>query len=341
MRNWDLPRSAVGVRHLLVEAVTRGADERACLAGTTLTRDVVERANATVTAWQELTVAGNVATLLQGEPGLGLALGRRAHVAAYGAVGIAALSSADLVAALALSRRYAGLMPALSRIDGQRVGTLLGIRLDGSRLPEPARALLVERDLVTAVTAVRELTGVRAPAVKVEVSFPAEPTTEWIEFFGAPPIRADRTRCLLDGLHPNAPLPQADPFTAASALDDCARVLAERRRTSTVVDQVLDQLWRSAPRLPSLEELAGGLFTTTRTLRRRLAAEGTSFRELTNQVRMVMATQLIEAGRHSVQQVAHQLGYGDTSAFTHAFRRWTGTSPREFREREVYRPPSR
>jgi AraC-like DNA-binding protein len=83
---------------------------------------------------------------------------------------------------------------------------------------------------------------------------------------------------------------------------------------------------------PSLAEMAGMLhLSSPRTLRRRLAEEGVSYRGLLDEVRGQLAQELLADGRLTVEEVAHRLGYAETSSFTHAFWRWTGHGPRAHR----------
>ncbi len=65
-------------------------------------------------------------------------------------------------------------------------------------------------------------------------------------------------------------------------------------------------------------------------MQRRLAAEGTSFKELLNDARINLARSYVAEGRLSVTEVAFVLGFADTSTFSRAFKRWTGKSPREY-----------
>lgn len=76
----------------------------------------------------------------------------------------------------------------------------------------------------------------------------------------------------------------------------------------------------------TLEGTAKRLGTSTRSLQRRLQTEGTTFAEIVDALRRELAITWLDAGL-PVAAVAAELGYADATAFHHAFRRWTGTSP--------------
>ena len=69
-----------------------------------------------------------------------------------------------------------------------------------------------------------------------------------------------------------------------------------------------------------------------RTLHRRLAEERESFQDLVTGVRREAAESLLGSGRHRVVEVAFLTGFSDQTAFTRAFKRWTGLTPAAFRE---------
>ncbi len=77
--------------------------------------------------------------------------------------------------------------------------------------------------------------------------------------------------------------------------------------------------------------IAAKLGLTERTLLRRLADEGTSFSEIREDLRCDLATKYIQDKRLSLKQIAYLLGYSDQSAFSVAFRRWKGCTPRQAR----------
>jgi AraC-like DNA-binding protein len=81
----------------------------------------------------------------------------------------------------------------------------------------------------------------------------------------------------------------------------------------------------------TLEAVASELSMHPRTLNRRLQAEGTNFRDLVNAARFSVSRQLLAGTKMDVTDIALALGYADTSNFTHAFQRWSGITPSEWR----------
>jgi AraC-like DNA-binding protein len=81
----------------------------------------------------------------------------------------------------------------------------------------------------------------------------------------------------------------------------------------------------------TMKDVAETLGTTSITLRRRLAREGTSFASLRDEVRQAIALELLRLTSMPVHEVAASLSFAHHSTFTRAFRRWTGKSPAEIR----------
>jgi AraC-like DNA-binding protein len=79
------------------------------------------------------------------------------------------------------------------------------------------------------------------------------------------------------------------------------------------------------------DEVAALFAMHSRTLNRRLGAFGTSFRKLVDEGRFAIARKLLECTELDVGEIAGALGYADASAFTRAFRRWSGTTPAAWR----------
>jgi len=88
-----------------------------------------------------------------------------------------------------------------------------------------------------------------------------------------------------------------------------------------------------APLLPhgQAHAIAKKLGMSERTLARRLATEGVTFVEILQQLKANLASRYLEDAAMPISRTAWLLGFRDASSFSHAFRRWTGKSPRELR----------
>ena len=110
-------------------------------------------------------------------------------------------------------------------------------------------------------------------------------------------------------------------------------LMAERHSVSGLQSMVANQL---VDLLPSGESGAAAialrLGMSRRSFTRHLAEEGTTFGEILEQLRRRLAARYLADDRMSLQQIAWLLGYSEPGAFTHAYRRWTGTTPRQARK---------
>ncbi|GAB7205195.1 hypothetical protein OS31_21120 [Dickeya oryzae] len=83
---------------------------------------------------------------------------------------------------------------------------------------------------------------------------------------------------------------------------------------------------------PSLDEVAESIGLSSWSLQRRLKDEGITFTQLVEKVRCEMATHYLQQRQLSISEMAFLLGYSEVSAFSRAFRRWFGISPRQWRK---------
>jgi AraC-like DNA-binding protein len=88
----------------------------------------------------------------------------------------------------------------------------------------------------------------------------------------------------------------------------------------------------SEPRDLALSAVARKLGTGARTLQRRLHAEGSSFHELVHETRSTLAKNYLRNPEIAICEIAYLLGFSQPSAFHRAFQRWTGMTPRSFRQ---------
>nr|WP_042183516.1 AraC family transcriptional regulator [Kibdelosporangium sp. MJ126-NF4]CEL15579.1 transcriptional regulator, AraC family [Kibdelosporangium sp. MJ126-NF4]CTQ98243.1 transcriptional regulator, AraC family [Kibdelosporangium sp. MJ126-NF4] len=112
-----------------------------------------------------------------------------------------------------------------------------------------------------------------------------------------------------------------------------ARLLMPYRETGPLAVRVRRMIEKdlTRDRQSSAEDLAVALSISRPTLRRKLRAEGTSVRLIRDDVLAGRAVTALRDTDDSVESIAKHLGFSETSAFTRAFRRWTGSSPAAFR----------
>jgi AraC-like DNA-binding protein len=138
-------------------------------------------------------------------------------------------------------------------------------------------------------------------------------------------------RISLDAALLDTPLAMANPRAMQAAEERCKAMLRQthaRRRWSEWCRMMLRE---SEDTRPTLDQLAGFVNISPRTLARYLDAENTSFRDLSLQVRTERARQLLAEGTLSVTQIAYRLGYGDVASFVRSFRAQTGCTPGSLR----------
>jgi len=122
-----------------------------------------------------------------------------------------------------------------------------------------------------------------------------------------------------------------NPITVAMASEVCERLLDQGQRDSGVAGRVYRLLTQVPGQFDDMEAISAKLNTTSRTLRRKLQAEGTSYQGILAEVRCQLAKEYLRTTRLSTEDIADVLGFSDAANFRHAFRRWTGKPTSEFR----------
>jgi len=113
---------------------------------------------------------------------------------------------------------------------------------------------------------------------------------------------------------------------------EAERVIGRLTRGDNIARIVKKQLAGCDPRHRlTMEDIARRLGISARTLRRRLTVEGVDYNDLVKRTRIEMAKRMLENPHMSIQETAYTMGYGTPGAFHHAFKRWTGMTPKEYK----------
>ncbi|WP_199433197.1 AraC family transcriptional regulator [Qaidamihabitans albus] len=334
MTDWDFPRGVGGVVLLVDFASELGIPAERVLRGTGIGADAVRDPLAQVEAHQELAVVRNLLRASGADPAaLGLAAGQRYHATSYGIWGYAVISSGTVRDAVEVALRYVELTFVFC-VPELRDGTdLAQLCCHDEAVPADVRPFLLTRDMAAIFTLIRELLGTPLPARAVRLRLP-EPAdvAPYADVFGTvPEFGGESSGVVFPRELLARRMPQANEHTAALCEQQCRELLTRRRERTGVARLVRDRLLAAEGLRSDMDSIAAGLGMTGRTLRRRLAAEGTSYRALVDEVREAFAEELLATRALSVEQIAYRLGYAEASSFIHAFNRWKGTSPRASR----------
>lgn len=148
------------------------------------------------------------------------------------------------------------------------------------------------------------------------------------------PIRFDapKNRIIFPARYLDHRLPCSDPINHVKLIALCEKFSADAGYKATPVSQVMAFLEGPGNTGAPLSEAAAELGYSERGLRRHLERAGTSYRKLMDQVRENRARELLANSAQPIQAIAHELGYDAPSNFARSFKRWTGITPKAFRE---------
>jgi AraC-like DNA-binding protein len=270
------------------------------------------------------------------DPAFGLQAARCWHPSELGVLGYAWLSSSTLRTGLQRAVRYSRLIGerGITEIEDTKRG--LKVRFWAKRgHPAVVPVAAAVGDMVMALLfdlcRMNAGAALRPVAVTLRRRKP-DPASAYESFFGCPvQFGAEESTFVISARDADRPLPSANRQLAATF----DRMLTEELARLDKADVV------SRARAAVLEHLSSGegseegtakqLHMSARTLQRKLAEAKTTYLQLVDDTRKDLALRYIEDPRRSVTDITFSLGFSQPSAFTRAFKRWTGRSPSEYR----------
>jgi AraC-like DNA-binding protein len=326
------------LRGLVYAASAVGVDRAQLLARIGVSETELERDTSVPTlvmaqAWQ-------VAPELSGDPLFGLHAGEHAEVGSYDILDYLFLTSATLGDACRALEHYHRIVSEIWRLDLLVEGDVARFRQwVPANFVEPLRhawdyffagALKRIRNTMPRGTKPREVRLMHAAPpdareyerlLDCPVTF-GHPISEFIfdaSYLELPLLSSNPTLCRLVRRH-------ADELLARVPSDQ--DLLVRARTLLPVLLKDPDQ---------SLARLADQLGVGERTLQRKLADHGITYKQLLDTTREEHAMRSLESGAITVQQLAYELGFSSTAAFSRAFRRWRGVSPSEWQQAHARR----
>jgi AraC-like DNA-binding protein len=314
-----------------------GYDSRACLAGTGVTTSQLNDPGSRISLQQELRFYRNILELT-GDPVIGLKLGEPFIPQRYGLFGYALLSAETFRHALVITENFGRLTFSFFSfhfgVEGRKAWFSM---TDPPELEPELLNLYFDRDLSAARVDFKEILG--RPFALEYLHLPHDGQGHqqvYRDHFGC-----DIQFCAADGRFVfsseflDQPLPQSDPDSSRHLQQQCQMLIAKLTTLGRFVDEVRLLILARPGFFPDIDYVAAKLGMSTRTLRRRLKEENSSYRELLDEVRFGLAREYLGNTELPLDEVSRLLGYTEPGNFSHAFRRWSGESPSAWRQLQL------
>jgi len=275
------------------------------------------------------------AALYTNDPYFGLHMGEFAEAGSWSILGYMMMNCKTLGEALEKATRYSriigNLIEAQATLQDNQINIIYSVP---SHAPKMSRHCF-ESTFSSSVRIMRTFTGVNLNPLEVRFIYPQpESMAEYERIFCCPVyFEQDENSIMLDTsliftpiLLPNPDLLQYFENYAQEFLAKMDRQNEYTRKVTKIILSRLDD------EMLSIDTIAREMAVSVRTLQNRLDAEGVVFSELLQEIREKLAKKYLHEG-YSVETITYLLGFSEPSVFRKAFKKWSGVTPREYRER--------
>jgi len=327
----ELTVAASGVRALMQFAVSRGADRSALAQRSDIETSDIENLDNRI-PFSKYVALMKAAQDLCGDPALALHFGESVDLSDISFA--PQLGASSLTEVFAMINRYARLIVevdqdgpdryVLSRIGGQL--WMLDTRLNANDFPE-----LTESGFARIISSAQRLASDTKWAKAVHFTHEAPHyRAEYERIFRVPvTFSSDRNAFMLDDSFLRFKPPPPSAYTSQVLISHAEELLEKLDKSKSIRAHVEHLL---TPALQSgnirMEAIAKQLGVSRQTLFRKLRSEGVTFEKVLDDLRKKLSLDYLNEKKMSVSQTAHLVGFSDPAAFSRAFKRWTGSSPR-------------
>jgi len=312
-----------------------GTEAKLLLEGTGIPISALRDARARVSQRQLFAVIRNFVRIAPDDHSA-LDAGATFHISNYGFFGYALLSSASFREAVEFALTYRQLAAptidmriAVSDTDAVWEFTPL------ADVPEDSCIQRFTYDFQCAIHLAlhRCVLGPDFQFLSIELPVPAPGYADHYRSMFGCPVRfcapTGRMRFLAQWL--DRPPVGSDPITHAMVKDVCDEMLAKIGKTQGIAGEIHNRLISRPGTFPDLEQMAAALHVGARTLRRRLRAEGRTYQQVVDEVRLQLAIKYLTDTDMTQEHIACRLNFSGAANFRRAFRRWTGKAPSQIR----------
>jgi len=267
------------------------------------------------------------------DPCMGLKLASVWHPSHLASLGYAWLASSTLYTALNRLSRYVRIINDAISVSLEEEGDNLVITITSDDREIPAH-YQADSSSAILITMCRANYGEELSPVSVSFKHATSPCSgEYYGFFRCPvEFGAKQNQIILPLDVVNKRLTSASPQLAQINDQVMINYLAELDKED-IIQQVKAAIIDQLPSGNVNEEtVSEAIYSSKRSLQRRLNEKGTTFKTILTEVRQDLALKYIHDRKLTLTEISFMLGFSEMSSFSRAFKRWTGESPKEFRK---------
>lgn len=271
------------------------------------------------------------------DPAIGFHAGQYYKFSSFGHLGLAVASCDRVEDAIQLFMKYIQLSYSHFDVSFMKVGGRAILRFKDQEDLKELKRFYIERDFSYMLISTRDMfprTLADQKFKAIHFDFECPTTKEQYEtlFECSVSFSMPFNEIQFDEGYLARPLPQANPLTRQLLEEQCESQQAETLGPLGYVQKIQEMVRNSEETIPNLEGIAEQFHTSSRTIRRKLKAEGYNFQQLLTEELSRRAIYYLETTTLTVEQISQRLGYSETASFIHAFKRWTGKVPTAFRK---------
>jgi len=266
-------------------------------------------------------------------PDFFLQLGKRIPLMAHGNVGMAMFACKDIQTLLMLAEKFVPLAFSSLRLSLKNEGSKATFNVEAQTDYPLLDIAVTEAVLGTMLVNLTRLSSIDIKPLRVNIGYQKphhylayEALLQCPVEFGSP-----STTLIFSNKQMLLPIQTADTLGATLLVDQCQDDLNQAEQGLSFALRMTDIVTNNLSDSPSITFVAHKMQLSERSLRRRLAEENVSFRELVKNVRHDKALYLLEKTDCRIDKIAQQVGYKETASFRRAFKERMAVSPREWR----------
>ncbi|NRB38051.1 MAG: AraC family transcriptional regulator [Pseudomonadales bacterium] len=296
-----------------------------------ITDDLIASPDAFIDEEQYQTLISEAVKVSQ-DPNLGLYIGKSLEVGTHGILSYAALGMPTVWECLKLGEEFAQIRSPIIQVQLSLENDDAVIRFDTRAFTDEVYQFIIEGAICAYFAILNLVYENKIPATIIRVRYKAPADIEAYQNMLGEKVAfsCPKNEIRLPRASVNKTLQTANTFIAKE-LEHHIHELLQTVEEQSLTEKIQLFLSNNNGKFPTQESIANHLNLSTRTLRRQLKDEDTSYQNLLNDCRRDLAIAHLKNTNSSIEEIAYALGFSSAPHFSYAFKQWTGTAPKFYR----------